>query len=312
MAMSLARNVLLAASTSRWLRDRAMKTPFVRRSVSAFMPGERLDDALNAARTEQRRGAGTIFTRLGENLTQASEAEAVAAHYLDALDRIAAAGLTTEISVKPTQLGLDFDEALCLRHLRALVERAAARGSFVWIDMESSAYVDATLRLFRDIRAGSAFVGVALQAYLHRTASDLESLLPLGPAVRLVKGAYLESATIAYARKADVDENFFRLASRVLDGKSAQAGTRLHIATHDDALIERLAPLAGRQGQIPCEYAMLYGIRRPLQQKLLDQKRPLRVLIAYGDYWFPWYMRRLAERPANLWFVVKNVVGLHS
>jgi proline dehydrogenase len=308
MAVSIARNALLAASTSRWLRERATKTAFVRRSVSAFMPGERLDDALSAALGEQGRGAGTIFTRLGENLTQASEAEAVAAHYLEALDRIAAAGLNTEISVKPTQLGLDFDEAVCLRHLRQLVERAAAHGNFVWIDMESSGYVDATLRLFRDIRERSALVGVALQAYLRRSASDLASLLPLGPAVRLVKGAYLESATIAYARKADVDENFFRLASRVLDEKSPQAGTRLHIATHDDALIERLAPLATRQAQIPCEYAMLYGIRRPLQQRLLNEKRPLRVLIAYGDYWFPWYMRRLAERPANVWFLVKNLV----
>jgi proline dehydrogenase len=272
------------------------------------MPGETLDDALPAARAEQGRGAGTIFTRLGENLTEASEAEAVAAHYLEALDRIAAAGLNTEISVKPTQLGLDFEEAVCLGHLRQLVERAAARRHVVWIDMESSAYVDATLRLFRSLRERSDLVGVALQAYLHRTSSDLESLLPLGPSVRLVKGAYLESAAISYVRKRDVDDNFFRLAQRVLEQKSPPAGTRLHIATHDEALIERLSPAANRQAHIPCEHAMLYGIRRPLQQRLLDEKRPLRVLIAYGDYWFPWYMRRLAERPANIWFVVKNLI----
>jgi proline dehydrogenase len=308
MAVSIARKALLAASTSRWLRERATKTAFVRRAVSAFMPGETLADALSAARVEQSRGAGTIFTKLGENLNGATEAEAVAAHYLEALDQVAAAGLNTEISVKPTQLGLDFDEAVCLRHLRNLVERAAARGNFVWIDMESSAYVDATLRLFRSLRERSPLVGVALQAYLHRTSSDLESLLPMGPAVRLVKGAYLEPAAIAFERKGDVDENFFRLARRILEQKSPPAGTRLHIATHDEALIERLAPIASGQAPIPCEYAMLYGIRRPLQQKLLNEQRPLRVLIAYGDYWFEWYMRRLAERPANVWFVVKNLV----
>ena len=308
MAVSIARRVLLAASTSRWLRETATRTAFIRRSVSTFMPGERLDDALSAAHIEQKRAAGTIFTRLGENLTRASEAEAIVTHYLEAFDRIATGGLDTEISVKPTQLGLDFDEAVCLRHLRALVERAAARNSFLWIDMESSAYVDATLRLFRSLRERSDLVGVALQAYLRRTSSDVESLLPLGPAVRLVKGAYLESSAVAYARKREVDENFFRLASRFLEEKSPRAGTRLHIATHDEALIDRLAPMAGRHAQIPCEYAMLYGIRRPLQLRLLNEKRRLRVLIAYGDYWFPWYMRRLAERPANVWFVVKNLV----
>src|SRR5262245_1763015 len=203
MAVSITRKALLAASRSRFLRERATRTAFVRRSVSAFMPGETLDDAVSAARVEQRLGAGTIFTKLGENLTQAAEADAVAARYLEALDRIAAVGLNTEISVKPTQLGLDFDEAVCLRHLRQLVERAAAHQNFVWIDMESSAYVDATLRLYRNLRERSPLVGVALQAYLHRTSSDLESLLPLGPAVRIVKGAYLESAAVAYARKRD-------------------------------------------------------------------------------------------------------------
>ena len=309
MIESLARKVLLAASTNAWLRERATRTAFVQRSVSAFMPGERLEDAMRAASAEQARGVGTIFTKLGENVARAGEAEQVAAHYLEALDRIAAAGLPAQISVKPTQLGLDVDVRLCLRHLERLVERAASCGNFVWIDMESSPYVDPTLALFRRVRERSDGIGIALQAYLRRTPADLEALLPLGPAVRLVKGAYLESPSAAYPRKADVDEQFYRLACRVLGGRQSAAGTLLHIATHDETLVERLGAFIAERG-VPdsvYEYAMLYGIRRPLQQRLATARRPLRVLVAYGDYWFPWYMRRLAERPANVGFVVRNL-----
>jgi proline dehydrogenase len=307
----IARRLLLAASTNAWIRDRATQARFVRRSVAAFMPGERLDDAMTAAFAQQAKGVGAIFTRLGENLTRPSEAEAVTAHYLDALDRIAAEGLRAEVSVKPTQLGLEFDAALCLENLRRLVERADARRNFVWIDMESSPYVDRTLDLFRSLRAMSDRVGVALQAYLARSAADLDSLLPLGPAIRLVKGAYLEPSSIALARKRDVDENFYRLACRLLCQPASKPGTRLHIATHDGRLIDRLAAVIDeRSTAAPAhEYAMLYGIQRQLQDRLVGAGRPLRVLIAYGDYWFPWYMRRLAERPANVWFVVRNLVA---
>jgi proline dehydrogenase len=273
------------------------------------MPGERLSDAVAAASAQQARGVGTIFTRLGENLSRASDAEEVTAHYLDALDQIAAAGLRAQISVKPTQIGLDFDAALCFENLRRLVDHAGARKNLVWIDMESSAYVDRTLDLFRRLRARSDRVGIALQAYLHRTAADLESLMPLGPAVRIVKGAYLEPASLAFPRKRDVDEQFYVLACRVLGDPAPKSGTELHIATHDARLVDRLAAfIAPREGHLPpYEYAMLYGIQRPLQERLLQAGEPLRVLIAYGDYWFPWYMRRLAERPANVWFVVKSV-----
>ncbi len=305
----LARRLLLAASTNVWLRERATKTGFVRRSVSAFMPGERLEDAMAAASIQEAQGIGTIFTKLGENLTRADDAERVTEHYLDALDRIAATNLRAQISVKPTQLGLDFDAALCQRNLQRLVDRAETRNNFVWIDMESSPYVDRTLNLFRLTRQRSSRVGVALQAYLRRTRADLESLLPLGSAVRLVKGAYLEPASVAFPRKADVDDNFFALACRVLGGDEGPPGTLLHIATHDSRLVERLGVfIEGRRVQPTAyEYAMLYGIQRPLQQRLRAASRPVRVLIAYGDYWFPWYMRRLAERPANIWFVVRNL-----
>jgi proline dehydrogenase len=306
----IARRLLLAASTNAWLREKAMRTGFVRRSVSAFMPGERLSDAMAAASAEQAKGVSTIFTKLGENLTRASDAKTVTEHYLGALDEIGSAGLRAQISVKPTQLGLDFDARLCLDNLIQLVDRAVERRNFVWIDMEGSPYVDRTLDLFRHARARSDRVGIALQSYLHRTAADLESLMPLGPAVRIVKGAYLEPASIAFPRKRDVDENFYTLACRVLGDPAPKPGTVLHIATHDARLVDRLADfIAARQGRVPTyEHAMLYGIQRPLQERLLQAGQPLRVLIAYGDYWFPWYMRRLAERPANLWFVAKNLL----
>ena len=273
------------------------------------MPGERLDAAMAAASTEQAQGIGTILTRLGENLTHLEEAEDVTREYLDALDRIAAAGLRAQISVKPTQLGMDLDPEVCSRNLQLLIDRAAERDNFVWLDMESSAYTDRTLNLFRRARARSSRVGIALQAYLYRTETDLQSLLPLGPAIRIVKGAYLEPASIAFRKKSDVDENFYKLACRVLSAGARHAGGFLQIATHDERLIDRLGAFIGH-ASVPAsiyEHAMLYGIQRPLQRRIARAGRPLRVLISYGDNWFPWYMRRLAERPANVWFIVKSI-----
>jgi proline dehydrogenase len=309
--MGVARNVLLAMSTNAWLRERAMRTAFVRRSVSKFMPGERLEDAMGAAAQQQTQGIGTMFTRLGENLTRLEEAEEVTRHYLDVLDRVHASGLRAQISVKPTQLGLDLDKEICYRNLQRLVDRARERGNFIWIDMESSPYVDPTLDLYRRTRARSPLVGIALQAYLYRTEKDIESLIPLGAAIRVVKGAYLEPPAIAFAKKGDVDENFYLLSCRLLAADAQRAGGLLHIATHDGRLADRLTAFIDRHNvpRSAYEYAMLYGIQRPLQQRLVTAGRPLRVLIAYGEYWFPWYMRRLAERPANVWFVVKNIVG---
>lgn len=310
--MSWVRKALLAASTNVWLRERAMRRPFVRRSVSRFMPGERLEDALTAAAALERGGIRTIFTHLGENLTHVEEADAVTQHYLAVLDAVAQARLNAQISVKPTQLGLDHDPTLCQRNLDRLIDRAAARDSFVWIDMESSAYVDATLKLFRASRARSHRVGIAIQAYLRRTAADIEALIPLGAAIRLVKGAYLEPPEVAFPAKRDVDENFFRLACRLLEEDAhSLPGALLHIATHDVALGDRLLGFIDEL-KVPSrsyEFAMLYGIQRGQQQRLAREGRPLRVLIAYGEHWFPWYMRRLAERPANLWFVVRNLAG---
>ena len=306
--MSMMRKTLLALSTNAWLRERATKADFVRAAVRQFMPGETIEDALRAAQEQQRQGITAIVTRLGENITRIEEGADVTQHYLDVLDNIAAAGLDTQISVKPTQLGLDQDVAVCRRNLDRIIDRTEARNNVLWIDMESSPYVDPTLDLYRYGRTKTAKIGLAIQAYLYRSMKDIESLIPNGCAVRVVKGAYLEPDHVAYPRKADVDENFFKLCIRLLQPDALASGCLLHIATHDMVLIERLKTWIAANAIPPSayEFAMLYGIRRPDQQKLASEGQRLRVLISYGEYWFPWYMRRLAERPANVWFVVKS------
>jgi len=309
--MPLMRKALLAVSTNPWLRDHATRSAVVRRAVARFMPGEHIEDALAAARELKQQGITTILTKLGENLTNVEEAEEVTLHYLDVLDRVAASGLDAHVSVKPTQLGLDLDPALCERNLDRLVARAEAHGNFLWIDMESSPYVDPTIALFKRTRARTARIGIALQAYLYRTAQDVESLVPLGAAIRVVKGAYLEPPAVAYPKKADVDENYFKLCTRLLAADARQAGGLLHIATHDMALVDRLSRYIA-QHNVPApayEFAMLYGIQRGHQARLAREGKRLRVLISYGEFWFPWYMRRLAERPANIWFVVRTMFG---
>jgi proline dehydrogenase len=305
------RTVLLAASENRWLRERAPRHPFVRRAVARFMPGEDVDSALAAVRTLGDRGMGAVLTQLGENLAEAREARQVREHYSGVLRRIRETGADAEISVKPTQLGLDLSREACEEHLFALAAEAAALGNWVWTDMESTAYTDATLELYRRTRARHANTGVCLQAYLYRTAADLESLIPLGAGVRLVKGAYREGAGKAYPRKADVDENYFALARRLLSPEARRAGVRAIFGTHDTALIARIEAHARERGLRPVEveFQMLYGIRPQEQARLAAAGYRFRVLVSYGDAWFAWYMRRLAERPANLGFVLKSLLA---
>lgn len=308
--MSIMRRLILAGAENVWLRERAVRARFVRRSVSRFMPGEEMGGALEAARQiKARQGIGTLLTHLGENLTSLAEAEAVTAHYLELIDRVQAAGLDAQASVKLTQLGLDLGADECLRNMLCLVERAERTGTMVWIDMESSPYVDPTLAIFRRLRERTARIGICLQAYLRRTSSDLDSLLPIGVAVRLVKGAYRESPAVAFPKKADVDEQYYRLARRFFD-PALPEGTFLGIATHDERLVDRLRATAAAGGadRRRYEHEMLYGIGRPLQDKLVRAGAPLRVLISYGEYWFPWFMRRLAERPANVLFVARSLL----
>jgi proline dehydrogenase len=307
--VSLARRLLLGASRSprlaRALRDRA----FFRRAARRFLPGEDLAAALDAAAALARDGIGAVLTQLGEQVASPAEAAAVRDHYLGVLDRVRERGLAAELSVKLTHLGLDVDRAACRDSLLALVARAAATGSFVWIDMEESRYVDATLELFRAARAAHPTVGVCLQAYLHRTPADLDALLPLDPAIRLVKGAYSEPAAVALGRKRDVNERYEALAGRLLE-RAARGRARPVFGTHDLRLVERIRARARALAVDPagCEVHMLYGIRTDAQRALARAGVRVRVLISYGTAWFAWYLRRLAERPANVWFVVRNLV----
>jgi proline dehydrogenase len=309
--MSLARTALLKISDNTWLRANGTKLPFVRRAVSKFMPGESFDDMLSAAKTTRAEGIQAVFTRLGENVKDRSEADAVARHYLEGIDRIADLRIACEPSIKLTQLGLDIDRELAFGHLRALAARAQAAGSYLWIDMEQSPYVDVTLDLTRRLRAEFPGVGVCLQAYLFRTRQDVEDITSRGIGVRLVKGAYNEPASVAFPKKSDVDANYLALAQIMLAAGARAAGSRAVFGTHDLQLVEAIRRHAQSTGVKPSEYEfhMLYGIQKPAQLRLAGDGASLRVLIAYGDYWFPWYMRRLAERPANVWFVVKSLFG---
>ena len=307
--MPLARRLLLSASRSAWLARQLSERAFFRRAVRRFMPGEDLDAALAAATTLAGAGIGTVLTQLGEQVTNRGAAAAVRDHYLDVLDRIAAQALPTEISVKLTHLGLDVNPRACLQDLLALAARAAAGQSFLWIDMEESRYVDAALELYRAVRAAHPRAGVCLQAYLRRTPADLETLLPLAPAVRLVKGAYSEPPDVAFPRKRDVDAAYLALAGALLE-RAAQGEARPVFGTHDLALLGRVRERALALGVVPGAYEvhMLYGIRAAEQRALVQDGVPVRVLVSYGTHWFPWYMRRLAERPANVWFVVRNLI----
>ena len=298
------RNALLWASTNPFLAERLPQYRFVRRATKRFMPGETLDDALAEAAAL---GLPSTVTLLGENLASLAEADGVMEHYLGALKAIEGKGIDTEISVKPTQLGLDYGVQEAVDRIDRL---ASATTDPVWVDMESSAYVDRTLELFKALRAKHDNVGLCIQSYLHRTKADLEELLPLEPAIRLVKGAYNEPPAVAYPRKADVDQNFVRLTSMLLRARAAGSKGRPVIGTHDPRMVAEASRFAHELelGKDQWEIAMLYGIGRSEQERLHRQGHSVRVLISYGSAWFPWYMRRLAERPANVWFVAKQLI----
>jgi proline dehydrogenase len=342
--MSLSRRAIVAASQSAWLREHALRWKFVRLASQRFLPGERAEDALAAASELAALGISAMPSRVGENITEVAEATAVAEHYVGVLAEMRDANLPGSLSIKPTQLGLDLDAELCYRNLVRILDAANSDApsraqqaaslrdqstniaasttlGIIWIDMESSAYVDRTLELFRRARATHSNVGVCLQAYLRRTPADLESLLPLGAAIRLVKGAYAEPPLIAFPAKSDVDDAFFALTQRMFAADSMAAGTRPAVATHDARMIARIINLSRGDlartesvhstpvPQSRFEFQMLYGIQRDLQKQLARDGFAVSVLISYGTYWFPWYMRRLAERPANVWFVVRNLFG---
>lgn len=308
--MGLARHLLLRGSESRWLGERLAHRPFVHRAVRRFMPGEELGDAIAAAQELSARSLATVFTLLGENVRSAQESAGVEAEYGFALQAITAAQLDADLSVKATHFGLDLGEQLAFDNLDRLIASAGAAGRLVALDMEATGYVDRTLDLYRSLRERHENAGICLQAYLYRTQADLESLLEQGPMVRLVKGAYNEPANAAFPRKSDVDLNYLLLADRLLEARKSDPRVRIAFGTHDERMIDSIIRRVEQMGLPPdaCEFQLLYGIGRKLQLRLADAGYPVRVLISYGSHWFPWYMRRLAERPANVAFVLRSTV----
>jgi proline dehydrogenase len=306
--MNPLRRALLKASQSRSLRERLPHYRFARRTVERFMPGENAEDALAAAQRLEQNGLHTILSHLGENVADRAEAEGVTRHYLDVLAKIRERGLHSELSVKLTQLGFDLDPAFCLDNFLRIVAQVPGE-QVVWIDMEQSPYVDPILSFAHTARKTAPNIGICVQAYLFRTERDMESLIMEGAAVRLVKGAYDEPAEIAFARKADADENYFELAKTLLGEDARRKGVRAAMGTHDRELIVRICEWAAAQGiaKDELEFQMLYGIQSAEGLRLAREGYRSGVFICYGSYWFPWFMRRLAERPANLLFLARHL-----
>jgi proline dehydrogenase len=273
------------------------------------LPGEEFDAALKAAIAFKEQRIGALFTRLGENVKDVSEANAVLEHYESVLAKVASAGLEAEVSVKPTQLGLDIDANTAFANLQRLAQAAEKAHSFLWLDMEGSAYTEPTLELYRRLRQENPSTGICLQAYLHRTVEDVVKLVPLKPAIRLVKGAYAEPPDRAYITKKDVDANYLALCALMLPEVKGSR-LRLVLGTHDVELIELVTRygLALGLGRAKIEVNMLYGIRTDQQVRLARDGYVVKALIAYGDAWYAWYLRRLAERPANMLFVARQLL----
>lgn len=270
-----------------------------------FVAGETLEEGVAAARSLDRRGIAAMLDHLGENVTSEEQAAAAADGYVLALKRIREAeGIDCNIAIKLTQLGLDLSLDLCLENTERVLGAAEPAGILVMIDMESSEYVDRTLDVLRRLRARHRGVGVAIQSVLRRSAQDVFTIPEEAP-VRLVKGAYLEPPSIAYRSRAEVDRAFARLFATLLS-----RGHPVHVATHDPRLLAGACGLVERRG-LPwgrIELQMLYGIRRDLQQRYADRGYPVRAYVPYGAQWYPYLTRRLAERPANLWFFVSNLL----
>jgi proline dehydrogenase len=270
-----------------------------------FVAGEDLDDAVEAIKKLNQDKVSASFDHLGESISSESETRTEVAEYMRVLERIRSDSLDSNVSVKLTQLGLDIDQNLCLENTKAIVKAAAQHQNFVRIDMEDSPKTDGTLAIFKEIRKEFNNVGIVIQSYLYRSEKDIEDLLKVGARIRLCKGAYDEPPSVAFPEKTKVDENYVRLMKILLT-----SGIYHGIATHDEAMIEASKQFAGDRGITAdqFEFQMLYGVRRDLQQKLVREGYRLRVYVPYGRYWYPYFMRRLAERPANLWFVAKNIV----
>lgn len=306
--MSISRDILLWCSSNPWMKENVPKMGFVRSAVKKFMPGENVEDAIKAAKEFKEVGIKTVFTNLGENLKNIKEAEEVADHYKTTLEKINNEGIPTEISLKLTHLGFDFSNDKTFELFKSIASKANGFKNFVWIDIEQSSYIDRTLEFYSKIKKETGNVGLCLQSYLYRTKADLQKLMNISPNIRLVKGAYKEPAEIAFPDKRDVDNNYFEISKLLLQA-SKEKGTRSAIGTHDLTLISKIEAYAKEQeiSRDKLEFHMLYGIKPNEQLRLVKEGYRVTVLISYGSYWYPWYVRRLAERPANVGFVLKNL-----
>lgn len=301
------RQTFLTLSNSKELQDIALNNGLARRFALRFVAGETLDQAVKAIRALNAKGIKATFDHLGENITTAAEARAAADAYIDVLNKIQSTKIDSNVSLKLTQMGLDVDEDLCFDNVARICARANDLDTFVRLDMESTAYTDRTLEMFRKLwhKSGYKNVGVVLQAYLYRTEEDVREMNRLGARVRLCKGAYNEAADVAFPKKSDVDRNYAKLAALLL-----REGNYPGMATHDARLIEFIKRYAAKKsiGTEKYEFQMLYGVRRELQVELVQQGYNMRVYVPYGQEWYPYFMRRLAERPANVVFLVGNLM----
>ncbi len=306
------RHTLIALSKSPKMQEIIVGIPVSRRMARRFVAGETLVDAIDAIRATNAAGMLATLDFLGEHVSNQAEASANADEYIRALQAIQQAGVDANISIKLTAMGLAVDDEFCYENVRRIVEAAAQRGNFVRIDMEDSPVTDRTLAIYRQLRAEFANVGVVIQAYLYRSEEDVRSLMAQDMAhLRLCKGAYDEPPAVAFQKKAEVDQSMTRLIQLMLEGQAQFPGTYPAIASHDHMVINWVKAYAHLH-QIAAdrfEFQMLYGIRRDLQQKLADQGYRMRLYIPYGTRWYPYFMRRLAERPANLLFFARALVG---
>lgn len=306
--MSLGRNIILWASRNEWLKTRVPKMKFVQNAVKRFMPGEKVDDAIHATKELIKHNIPTTFTHLGENITNLQEAEMNTQHYLDLLEEINSEHLDIEVSLKLTHIGFDLSFDKTLELFSSISEKAKRLKNNVFIDIEDSSYVDKTINFYKQIKEKYNNVGLCLQAYLYRTMDDVKGMIDINPWIRLVKGAYKEPATAAFPKLSNVNENFTLISKYLLDRVETD-GIRVAFGTHDLIIQEQVKKEADKLSlpKEKFEFQMLYGIKTTEQYKLASDGYKIRTLISYGDFWYPWYMRRLAERPANVGFVLKNI-----
>ena len=299
------RSLLLTMSYQRWLGRVATALPITRSMVGRFVAGQTLDEALDRLVELKAQGMRTTLDVLGEAVTSAEDAHAAADRYLKTLDSLAARGLERNVSLKLTQMGLGVDGELCRENVERILRRAEEIGAFVRIDMEDHTAVDATLAVWREVRPIHEATGIVIQAALRRSAADVETLIAERAPIRLCKGAYKEPASVAFPDKADVDRSYGELLDRLLHD-----GAYTAVATHDERLIKRAVATATRDGiaRDRFEFQMLYGVRRDLQERLAAAGYTVRVYVPYGTEWYPYFMRRLAERPANVTFLLRSLL----